>query len=171
MSTGIKRWLVAVGRTFGCDQAHHVRWPDAKTRPEVPYFTYRVTNAAEDGPAVRGTKTSGITGEDPYTCDEQTWKQYRITVRIDLYRSEFGLGWLLKAAAAAEKEQAIKNIFHTSNIGWGRFISATDMTPDDDDERLDYHQRMIVELRTTIVHTQRNYNAKVETVDHTVTLE
>ena len=161
---GIRNWLVACGATFGCKEVHHYRWPDAEARPEVPYITYRATHLEEETKAIRGEKRSGVDGEDPYTVLSDSHGAYRATVQIDLYNSEYGLGWLAKCAVAAEKEQAIKNIFLRTNVGYKKIITIDDMT-EEDDERIYYHQRMIVVMRTTITHTHKNLNFKVETVD------
>ena len=161
---GIRDWLVACGATFGCREVHHYRWADAKARPEVPYLTYRAMRLEEEGPASRGEQTSGVDGEEEHTVLSKTNKQYRATIRVDLKNSEFGMGWLAKCAAACEKEQAIKNIFKRHNIGFKKVLYIEDRT-EEDDERIYYHQRMMIVFRTTITHTHKNYNHKVDAVD------
>ena len=161
---GIRDWLVACGATFGCREVHHYRWADAADRPEVPYLTYRAIQLTGEGPAVRGDKTSGLTGEEEHTVNSSSNRQFRVRVRIDLYNSEFGIGWLAKCITAAEKEQAIKNIFRHSNTGFKELVDIEDMTKEDD-ERIYYHQRMIAVFRTVIVHTHKNYNFLVDVVD------
>lgn len=161
---GIRDWLVACGATFGCREVHHYRWADAYARPEVPYFTYRAMNLVPDRPAVRGAKMSGVEGEDPYTVLSDSHRQFRVTVRVDLYNAELGIGWLAKCAIACEKEQAIKNIFRDSNIGFKEVLEIEDHT-EEDDERIYYHQRMMIVFRTVITHTHKNYNFKVDTVN------
>ena len=164
---GIRDWLVACGATFGCGEVHHYRWADAAARPEVPYITYRATRIDAEGPAQRGAKTSGLTGEDPYTVNSESRRQFRVRVRVDLYNSEFGMGWLAKCITAAEKEQAIKTIFRNSNTGFKELVEIDDMTREDD-ERIYYHQRMTAVFRTVITHVHKNYNFKVDTVEHSV---
>jgi hypothetical protein len=161
---GIRDWLVACGATFGCREVHHYRWPDASSRPEVPYLTYRAIRLVGDGPAVRGAKTSGLVGEEEHTVNSASNRQFLVQVRIDLYNSEFGMGWLAKAITAAEKEQAIDDIFRNSNTGFKELVDIEDMT-DEDDERIYYHQRMIAIFWTVITHVHKNYNFKVDTVD------
>jgi len=163
---GIRDWLVACGDTFGCREVHHYRWADAKARQEVPYLTYRATNLVPEGNAVRGDKTSGVAGEDAHTVFSETNKQFRVTVRVDLYNSEFGIGWLAKCGSACEKEQAIKSIFRGSNIGFREIVDIEDLT-EEDDERIYYHQRMVIVFRTTITHVHKNYNFKVDEIDTT----
>lgn len=161
---GIRDWLVACGATFGCREVHHYRWPDAKDRPEVPYLTYRATDLRTERPAIRGDRTSGITGEEAHTVLSESYQQFRAIVRVDLHNSEFGMGWLAKCGVACEKEQAIKTIFKQNNIGFREIISIEDMTTEDD-ERIYYHQRMMIVFRTVIVHVHKNYNFKIDTVD------
>ena len=161
---GIRDWLVACGTTFGCREVHHYRWADAKTRPEVPYLTYRAVMLEPERPAVRGNQTSGVDGEDAHTVLSESHRQFRVRVRVDLYNSEFGMGWLAKCATACEKEQAIKNIFRRSNIGFREVLSIDDRT-EEDDERIYYHQRMLIVFRTVITHIHKNYNHKVDAVD------
>ena len=162
---GIRDWLVACGATFGCREVHHYRWPDAKARPEVPYMTYRPIRMVGEGKAQRGAKTSGVIGEDPHTVFSESYRQYAVTFRIDLYNSEFGMGWLAKCAIAAEKEQAIKNIFRATaaNTGFRELIDVDDLT-EEDDERMYFHQRMMIVFRTVATHTHKNYNFKVDKV-------
>jgi len=161
---GVRDWLVACGDTFGCREVHHYRWADTDTRPEVPYMTYRAVNSQPEYIAVRGTKESGITGEDPHTVYSGTDCQFLVRVHVDLYNSEFGMGWLAKCAIACEKEQAIKTIFQNSNIGFREIVSIDDMT-EFDDERIYYHQRLTILLRTVVTHTHINHNFKVDSVD------
>lgn len=161
---GIRDWLVACGATFGCREVHHYRWADASARPEVPYITYRAIHMTGEGPAMRGEKVSGLPGEEEHTVNSGSNRQFRVRVRIDLYNSEFGMGWLAKCITAAEKEQAIKNIFRHSNTGFKELVDIEDMTKDDD-ERIYYHQRMIAVFRTVITHVHKNHNFKVDTVD------
>ena len=160
---GIRDWLVACGATFGCREVHHYRWADAATRPEVPYMTYRVIRAVPEGVAIRGARTSGLPGEEPHTVNSESHQQFRTTVRVDLYNSAFGLGWLAKCGIACEKEQAIKSIFRRANIGFREIVDIEDLT-DEDDERLYFHQRMVIKLRTVITHVHKNHNFKVDTV-------
>lgn len=161
---GIRDWLVACGATFGCREVHHYRWADAKARHEVPYITYRAARLEPEGPAMRGAKTSGLTGEEAHTVNSESNRQFRVRVRVDLYNSEFGLGWLAKCATAAEKEQAIKNILKRSNTGFRELVDIEDLT-EEDDERIYYHQRMVIVFRTVITHTHKNYNFKIDSVD------
>jgi hypothetical protein len=113
---------------------------------------------------MRGAKTSGLTGEEAHTVNSSSYRQFNVRVRVDLYNSEFGMGWLAKAITAAEVEQAVKNIYRGSNTGFKELIEIEDMTKEDD-ERMYYHQRMIAVFRTVIVHVHKNYNFKVDTVD------
>ena len=161
---GIRDWLVACGATFGCREVHHYRWTDAAARPEVPYITYRAVQLEGDGPAVRGAKTSGLDGEEEHTVNSESHRQFLVRVRVDLYNSEFGMGWLAKCITAAEKEQAIKNIFRGSNTGFQKLVNIEDMT-NEDDERIYYHQRMTAVFWTVITHVHKNYNFKVDAVD------
>lgn len=163
---GVRDWLVACGATFGCREVHHYRWPDAIARPEVPYITYRAERLDPIHAAVRSSMTSGVEGEDSHTVLSATSQQFEAYVRVDLYNSEYGLGWLAKCAIACEKEQAIKNIFAARNIGFKRIVGIEDMT-DEDDERIYYHQRLSLILRTSVTHVHKNYNYKVDTVDST----
>ena len=161
---GIRDWLVACGATFGCREVHHYRWADAAARPEVPYITYRAIHMDGEGPAMRGEKTSGLTGEEAHTVNSASNRQFRVRVRIDVFNSEFGMGWLAKCITAAEKEQAVKNIFRHSNTGFRELIDIEDMTKEDDD-RIYYHQRMVAVFRTVITHVHKNHNFKVDAVD------
>lgn len=161
---GIRDWLVACGATFGCREVHHCWWPDAKARPEVPYIIYEEFNMKGEGPAMRGAKTSGLTGEEKHTVNSSSYRQFCVIVHVDLYNSEFGMGWLAKAVTAAEKEQAIKNIYRHSNTGFKELVEIQNMNKKDD-ERIYYHQRMIAVFRTVITHVHKNYNFKVDTVD------
>jgi hypothetical protein len=117
-------------------------------------------------PAVRGDRTSGVSGEDAYTVFSESHRQYRVTVRVDLYNSEFGMGWLAKCATACEKEQAIKTIFRNSNIGFKEVLDIEDRTRETD-ERIYFHQRMTINFRTVITHIHKNYNFLVDDVDIT----
>jgi len=161
---GIRNWLVACGATFGCSEVHHYRWADAKARKEVPYITYRATRMVPEGKTIRGDQTSGITGEDPYTVLSESHGQFLVTLRVDLYNSEFGMRWLGACGVACEKEQAIINIKRRSNFGFRELVEIEDDT-DEDDERIYYHQWMVVKVRTVITHTHKNYNHKVDSVD------
>ena len=163
---GIEDWLVACGATFGCTEVHHYRWADADANPDVTYMTYRAVHIEPEGPAMRGAKTSGLSGEEAHTVNSSSNRQFRVRVCVDLYNSELGMGWLAKCATAAEKEQAIKNIFRQSNTGFKELISIDDQTQEDDDG-LCYHQRMVIVFRTVITHTHKNYNFKVDAVDST----
>jgi len=170
MSAGIKQWLTACGQTYGCDRVYHYRCPDPSTRPEEPYLTYRELRALSDTPAMRGAKSVDIDGRPDNTTRTRTVKDFRVQIQVDLYNSEFGLGWLLKTATAAEKEQSIKNIFYRANLGWEDLISAEDLTTWDD-ERINYHHRIIVILRTTVVHTQEWTNPTIDAVEYSVEVE
>lgn len=161
---GIRDWLVACGATFGCREVHHYRWADAEARAEVPYITYRALRVDGEGPAMRGEKVSGLAGEDAHTVNSGSNRQFRVRIRVDLFNSEFGMGWLAKCITAAEKEQAVKNIFRRANIGFRELVSIEDMTHEDD-ERIYYRQRMIAVFRTVITHVHKNYNFKVDDVD------
>lgn len=163
---GIRDWLVACGATFGCREVHHYRWPDADTRPEVPYLTYRATRLEPERSAIRGAKTSNLEGEEEHTVLSESHRQFRVNVQVDLYNSEFGIGWLAKCAVACEKEQAIKNIFRRSNVGFLDVSGIEDLT-EEDDERIYFHQRMMIVFRTVITHVHKNYNFKVDVVDST----
>ena len=165
---GIRDWLVACGATFGCREVHHYRWPDAENRPEVPYLTYRAVRVVPNRPAVRGTRTSGVTGEDAHTVFSESHRQFLVDVRVDLYNSEFGLGWLAKCAVACEKEQAIKTIFKRNNIGFysNGTLNIEDLTTETAAE-IDFHQRMTIQFYTTVTHVHRNLNFKVDAVDIT----
>jgi len=167
---GIRDWLVACGATFGCREVHHYRWADAAARPEVPYLTYRAVQLLPEGPAVRGVKTSGLEGEEEHTVNSSSDRQFRVRVRVDLYNSEYGMGWLAKCATAAEKEQAIKNVFRRSNTGYRELIEIEDMT-EEDDERIYFHQRMTIVFRTVVTHVHKNYNAKIDVVDSSGAVE
>lgn len=163
---GIRDWLVACGDTFGCREVHHYRWPDAETRPEVPYMTYQGLRLVPSRPGIRGSRTSGITGEDPHTVLSASHRQFLIDVQVDLYNSEYGLGWLAACAVACEKEQAVKNIFRRNNIGFHEVLRIEDRTVEDSAE-LDFHQRMVIQFYTVITHTHKNLNYKVDDVDIT----
>ena len=167
---GIRDWLVACGATFGCREVHHYRWADATARPEVPYITYRAIHMKGEGPAMRGAKTSNLDGEEIHTVNSESNRQFAVRVRIDLYNSEFGMGWLAKCVTAAEKEQAIKNIFRHSNTGFRELIDIEDMTTEDD-ERIYYHQRMVAVFRTVITHVHKNYNFKFDVVNNSGALD
>jgi hypothetical protein len=161
---GIRDWLVACGATFGCTEVHHYRWADASTRPEVPYLTYKAVRLTPDPRPIRGAQTSGITGEEAHTVLSESSEQFQVVVQVDLYNSEFGMGWLAKAGVAAEKEQAIKNIFHHSNVGFKEVIGVEDYTEIDDDEDIRYHQRLTAIFRTVVTHVHKNYQYKVDTI-------
>jgi hypothetical protein len=167
---GIRDWLVACGETFGCREVHHYRWPDPDTRPEVPYLTYRATRVVPSRPGVRGARTSGVAGEDAHTVLSESHRQFLVDVRVDLFNSEFGLGWLAKCAVACEKEQAIKTIFQRNNIGFHDLLNIEDRTTEDAAE-IDYHQRMTIQFYTTVTHTHKNLNHKIDSVDITAAID
>jgi hypothetical protein len=161
---GIRKWLVACGATFGCTEVHPYRWPDADTRPEVPYMTYRVMRLLSDGVAMNGGRTSGVPGEEPHTVLSDSMEGFKANVRVELYNSEDGMGWLAKCGVAAGKEQAVKNIFYKSNIGFLKILDIVDETTWDD-ERINYKQVLTIQLRTVIVHEHKNYNALIDSVN------
>ena len=75
------------------------------------------------------------------------------------------MGWLAKCAIACEKEQAIKTIFRRNNVGFKRQpVRVIDLTEEDDD-RIYYHQRLILDFWTSVTHVHKNHNFKVDDVD------
>lgn len=129
-------------------------------------MTYRATRIVPNRPGIRGARTSGVSGEDAHTVFSESHRQFLVDVRVDLYNSEFGLGWLAKASVACEKEQAIKNIFRRNNVGFHEVLLIEDLTTEDSAD-IDFHQRMTIQFYTTVTHVHKNLNAKIDSVDIT----
>jgi hypothetical protein len=128
-------------------------------------MTFKAVRLTIDPRPLRGDQTSGVAGEETHTVLSESSGQAQVVVQVDLYNSEFGMGWLAKAGVACEKEQAIKNIFRKSNVGFMEVVSVDDYTEVDDDDDIRYHQRLTAVFRTVVTHIHKNYMYKVDTVN------
>jgi hypothetical protein len=156
---GVRKWLVACGASFGVREVHPYRWADADTRPEVTYITYTPMSLEVVGGPLRNTPD--VVDHDMTTHSVQVAE---VALRIELYNdAEYGLPHIAWCAIAAEKEQAIKNIFSAYNMA---FVSSERVVEETryDDERIWYHQRMDVVIRCWLDYAHLNRNHKVDTV-------
>lgn len=131
--TAIRPWLRACGETFGVNEVHNYHWPDASTRPQEPFFVYKIieTASAQDG----HTKFKSVPDQSnaPYTSRTTGEKQHETTVRIDLYRSINGVQELAKCCIAAEVSDTIKEFFKESGCAFKKISEQVeDMTPEYD---------------------------------------
>ena len=157
---GIRKWLVAVGASFGVREVHPYRWADAKTRPEVPYMTYTPVEAIPTGAVLRAKPDV-----DGYDVTNHSVCQAKVTLRIDLYNSAYGLAHLAWVAMAGEKEDAVSNIFHHHQMAYHGLDGAIQEHTESNDERIFYHQSMDVVVTTWLDYAHLNRNHKVDTVD------
>lgn len=162
---GIRKWLTACGAAFGVREVHPYRWADAPTdedagaRPEVPYLVYTPRSIALSGGPLRSNAEV-----DGYDVTMHSAQQAESLIRVDLYASEFGLLHLAWCAIAAEKEQAIKNIFDDYRMSFVKIDGDIEEKTRFDAASVHYHQRMDVIIRFWVDYGHFNRNHKVDTV-------
>ena len=160
----IKKWLVATGKQFGINQAHAYRWPDAETRPYEFYATFQPISGASFGNGYLDLTTADSSNTVTRRAAQPHIQQYR----VDLYRSEDGLYELEALAVAIKSSDIIRGIFKDGGCAFGEVLDITDET-EFDDERIDYHFRMVFTVRVNVEISLDEINGEVERVD--ITLE
>lgn len=160
--TSIKLWLLAAGQQFGINEAHHIRWPDPDTRPQMPYCTYELTDTipTQDGQQIVKTKTGN-------TVHRWTMKKHLTTVEVHLYHSRAGLVELAAMAVAAQGEGAIPILLQSQAISFKRNVGVRDETPKNiqGDLTEHYHQVMVCEFGESIGHNMDEANGVVDTIN------
>ena len=163
--SAIRPWLLAVGAQFGIREAHNYIWADASTRPQEPYFTYRITKGRPTQKSINRDDEA-----DGYTAKHRAWKNHETTVRIKIYREVNGIDILEKCAIAAQMDDRIKTHFKKSGCAF-REVSEDieDESPDSDqltnsDYRDQIRQKMDVVFFDTILVEMSEENGIVETL-------
>lgn len=156
----IRPWLLGCGQAFGAQEAHLYRWADAKSRPEVPHFTYRPVRGAPD---IRYGAVAKDTAVDTYDCQSEYQQHWTVTYQIDLYNSSTGFADLAGCCIGAGHEQAYKNIFQQNNAAFHGASEVTDLT-ETDGERAYYHHRVLCTFHTWFVYQHKNINHVVTDV-------
>jgi len=156
---GVRKWLVACGAAFGVREVHPYRFTDASTRLEIPYITYTPTRLIPLGVSIMNSSEL-----DGYDVTSHSVKQVEVSLRIDLHNSELGLPFLAWCAIAAEKEQAIKDIFSQHKMAWKGLNEEIREETTFDDERLYYKQSMDVIVRSWLDYGHLNRNHLIDTV-------
>lgn len=163
--TAIKPWLLAVGKQFGINEAHEIRWADADTRNEEMYFTYRIRKMSKDDDGLLDRTTAD--GNDSIQGAAQQWMTL---VQVDLYRSQGGLGELAACCVAAQDPGPIFSILEAHGVAYIDNIEE----PDDDDttwddERIDYHHKMTCRFFEFAEYGIRNTNGVVQAMKWALT--
>lgn len=161
----VRPWLLAVGKQFGIRQAHDFRWPDAKTRPDEMYFTYRlmrtfpVSVGHHDLSSVITPPGKGVPGND---VNRSGSKPYHTVVQIDLYNSQDGLYELAAIEVAAHASPIIRQLFQSKGVAFFE-AEITDETTFDD-QRVDYHHRMIATFEENVEVSITEINGQVDDI-------
>jgi hypothetical protein len=156
--TAIKPWLLAVSKQWGIRQAHEYRWPDADKRQEEMYYTYRIIGSHKDTNAVSDFTTAS--GNDASVSGAQQW----ITkVQIDLYRSQGGIDELAACIVAAQHNGTIRRLFAAHGASYFESEDVKDLTTFDD-ERIDYHQQVMVNFYEHMQYDLTDSNGVVDEI-------
>ncbi len=155
--TSIRPWLLACGAQYGIREAHDYRFPDAKTRQHEMYCTYKMISSEPNQVGYQDLSTKS--GYDVSWKSVQKW--YTI-VEIDLYNSQDGL-FELASFVVAQNNKDISAIFNDQCS----LIDVVSLTNEStfDDERIDYHHKLIVRFEEDIEFVLDEINAIVETID------
>lgn len=163
--TAIRPWLRACGRLFGVNEVHNYHWPDASTRQQEAFFTYRVLRASSGQDGVQTSEAAS-----GYTSTITGWEAHQTVVRVDLYRSINGVQELAKCCVAARFHEPIKAHFKNSGCAFSRQLTEIeDLTPEYDaltagDITDQLHQRVDVLFNDNISVSFSETNNVVETV-------
>lgn len=161
----IRIWLLIAGKQYGINQAHDYRWADADTRTQEPYCTYRLMSAvpAEEGYVDMSTKSGN-------TVTHRYEQKHKVTVRVDLYRSQGGLAELAEMAIAAKRNPVIRTYLKTEcgceflkNMGITNEMPDKNITQGELTEH--YHYRMECTFDTNYDHSLEESNAAVDTIE------
>lgn len=153
----IKRWLEACSTAFSKAKAYDYIYPDASTRPEVEYFTYKIMSMDDDDTIPENQNTR--TGD---TLNRKSSAQWKTEVQIDLHRSEDGMAELARCAMCAkDKNSNIQSIFRRSGVGFVECLGITNETIEQEDRpglKENYHHRMrcVFNDRLTISFEEKN---------------
>ncbi len=159
--TTIRPWLLVCLKQFGCREVHDYRWPDADTRPENIYCTYRMVQSVP----VSSTELDLTAEPGAYDVTTRRVNAFETTVQVDLYNSQDGL-YELCACGVGANVQKIKEFFE----GTCRFKEVSSVTNESepDDEVWNYHHRLICTFNEFVEISITEINAYVEQIDLTI---
>jgi hypothetical protein len=159
----IRPWLLAVGATFGCREAHDTHWNDADTHPSKKYFEYTVTKARNTEVGKRDLSTKSGNDVTFSACQE-----HEVKVMIDLYRDEDGIDNLARCNIAATHNQLIRNNFDVHGVSYARLEGEIERVGprniDTTDDFPWFHHQMTVVFRENIEYEIEQVNAAVNTI-------
>jgi hypothetical protein len=156
----IKPWLLAIGEQWGIKMAWPYRAPDIETRQIGSYFVYKPETGAPATDGHQNMDTS--TG---YDVNRRRTKQHYFTYRIELHGELGGLEKLLSCAVAADSIEEIKLLFYNGGCEFVDVLSATDETPTDRSDDLEYMASMIVRFTLNVEGRLEVTNGVVETLE------
>jgi hypothetical protein len=165
----IRPWLRLVGSTWGNTQVHEYRWPDASTRRQVEYFTWRQTGLTEAGerPIKLWDKKA-----DGTTVLRKSSKLWIATFKINLYRSQNGMAELAKCITAAKDDNpTIKQFFNDGGMqlfDTEPVQNETVEVADQEGLKENYHHSVIVKFYTNISISFEEKNEVVQSVNVTL---
>jgi hypothetical protein len=154
--TTIRPWLLAAGEQFGIREVHEIRWHDADNKPREMYCTWRIMGSEdEEGDGVFNLTTAS--GNDAASKFAESWLT---TIQIDLYNSQNGI-YELASMCAGLHHTTIKQLFEEKAALYSKTV--TDQSTFDD-ERIDYHHRLVCVFRETIASSITETNGVVTTI-------
>ena len=153
----IRPWLLACGKQFGIYEVHEMRWHDADNKPDAIYCTWRIMGSIDEGD---GDGDHNLGTANGYDLASKFSEPTLTTVHIDLYNSQNGV-YELKSMAAGLNHGTISALFENEASLYSKTVEDLSTW---DDERIDYHQRMICVFAENVAHELTETNQVVETV-------
>ena len=152
----IRPWLLATGQQFGIREVHEIRWHDEDNKPREMYCTWRIMGSEDEpGEDVHNLTTSS--GNNAVSKYAESWLT---TVQIDLHNSQDGI-YELASMCAGLNHQSIITLFEEKLALYSKVV--TDQSTFDD-ERIDYHHRLVCVFRETIANEITETDGVVTTI-------
>lgn len=163
----IRPWLIGCGHSLGVHEAHPYRWPDAATRYEVGYFTYRALSGV---PVKERSEIINEAKSGDYDSIAWYMQAWIVQYQIDLYNLESGLYDLGGICAAAGKEQAYIDLFKRNGTAWHSAELIEDLTNYDDAE-IKYHHKLICKFEMQMLHKHEARTNVITSAEFTLKVE
>jgi hypothetical protein len=125
----IRSWLLICGKQIGINDVYNTRWPDAETRPQVPFCTYHVFKANQEREECLDLSSkdeeNGLT-----KSASQLWS---FEVEISIHNRIDGLNDLARFVVGAQSQPVIQQLFYEHGVSQfeiGEIIDETEYDMD-----------------------------------------